>query len=233
MGVFRDISQLKPLEVVEMFTFDTTNLGGAVVFRWHPGTTVTRQPIVWQGVTYEPFPIESSGWEAVAAGKLPRPTLRVSNIGGAIGAFLRSMQDALGAKVTRSRTLGMYLDAVNFPGGNPNANPATAFPNEIFYVARKLAENPILVEIELATAFDVRGIRLPRRQVIAGTCPWVYRSAECTYAGPPVQDIQGNATSDPAKDQCRKTLSACKARFGQYGVLPFGGFPASMLPYST
>jgi lambda family phage minor tail protein L len=226
MTVRRDVAQLAPLELVEMFVWDDTVIGGSTVFRWHPGTRPTGNlPIVWQGATYEPFPIESGGFETNAAGKLPRPTIRAANIGGQLGAYLRSMTDGLGAKLTRKRTLGKYLDAVNFPGGNPYANPATAFPDDIYYVARKVSENPIFVEIELAVRFDVEGIMLPRRQVIAGTCQWVYRSPECSYAGPPVL----NDPVYPGVDRCGKTLDSCKLRFGQYGVLRTSAFPASML----
>ena len=225
MTVHEDVSQLAPLELVEMFVWDDTVIDGATVLRWHPGTTVARQPIVWQGVTYEPFPIEASGFDLGAADKLPRPRIRAANIGGQLGAYLRTMADGLGAKVTRKRTLGRYLDAVNFPGGNPYANPATAFPDDIYYVARKASENPIFVELELAVKFDVEGIVLPRRQVIAGTCQWVYRSAECSFAGAPVM----NDPVYPGQDKCSKTLAACKKRFGEFGVLRTSAFPASLL----
>jgi lambda family phage minor tail protein L len=230
MTVREDAHALAPLQIVEMFVWDDRNIGGTNIIRWHPGTTVTEQPIYWQNILYNPFPIEGEGFEMQGAGKLPRPTLRGANIGGLLGAYLREMAGALGAKVTRKRTLGKYLDASNFPGvGNPYANPNTAFPDEIYFVSRKITENPIFVEVELAVPFDVEGINLPRRQVIASTCQWVYRSAECSYAGGPVQDIEGNPTSDLATDQCRKTLDACKARFGAFGVLRTSAFPASML----
>ena len=229
MGVRRDVSQLAPLEMVEMFVWDDRPIGGINVIRWHPGTAVTEQPIIWNGETYTAMAIEAEGFEMTGTGKLPRPTIRAANVGGALGAYLRSMADGLGAKVTRKRTLGKYLDAVNFPDGNPNANPNTAFPDEVFFVSRKAVENPIFIELELAVPFDVEGIFLPRRQVIAGTCQWVYRSPECGYTGPPVQDIDGNPTSDPARDACRKTLTACKARFGEFGILRTSAFPASML----
>ena len=225
MGVRLDVSQLAPLQIVEMFEWDDTPIGGANVIRWHPGTTVAGQPIFWQGVEYQPMAIEAEGFEMTSTGKLPRPTVRASNIGGLLGAYLRSMADGLGAKVTRKRTLGQYLDAVNFPGGNPYADPNTAFNDEIFYVSRKALENPIFIEIELAVPFDVAGIQLPRRQVIAGTCQWVYRSAECTYAGPPVL----NDPVYPGQDRCGKTLASCRLRFGQWGVLHTSAFPSSML----
>jgi lambda family phage minor tail protein L len=233
MTVRSDILQLGTMSLVEMFVYDDRAIGGATIFRWHPGTRQdSNLPIIWQAETYNAFPIEATGFESVAAGKLPRPMLRASNIGGSLGAYIRTLQDALGAKVTRKRTLGKYLDAVNFPGGNPYADPNTYFPDEIYYVARKAHETAVYLEMELAVPFDVQGVRLPRRQVIAGTCQWVYRSAACSYKGPPVQDINGIATSDPAKDQCRKTLDACRARFGT-GALRTSAFPASLLARSA
>jgi len=223
-----DSQQLATMQMVEMFIFDATAIGGQL-YRWHPGLTETDAAIVWQGQTYNPMPIQADGFEISAVGKLPRPTLRASNIGGQLDVYLRSISDGQNAKVTRKRTLGKYLDAINFPTGNPYANPNTYFPDEIYYVARKVTANPIFVELELAVKFDVEGVMLPRRQVIAGICQWEYRSAECSYAGPPVQDIDGNPTSDPAKDRCRKTIPACKARFGENGVLRTSAFPASLL----
>lgn len=229
MTIKADLSGLAPQQLIELFVWDDTAIGGSNIIRWFNGTGFDEMPIKWQGQTYEPFPIQADGFEYSSAGTLPRPTLKCSNIGGYMGAYIRSMKDGLKAKVTRKRTLGKYLDAANFPGGNPTADPNQYMPDEIFYVARKANENPIFLELELAVAFDVEGVMLPRRQVIAGTCQWVYRSTECSYTGPPVQDINGNPTSDPNLDQCRKTLAACRARFGQYGILPTSAFPASLL----
>ena len=53
-----------------------------------------------------------------------------------------------------------------------------------------------------------------------------YRSGECGYAGGPVANYKNNPTSDPAQDQCSRTMTGCKKRFGEFGALPFGGFPA-------
>lgn len=229
MGIVADVANIGPLEVVTLYEWDATALGDAEPLRWHPGTTVTGTPVTWQGLAYQPMPIEATGFERSGSGTLTRPVVRAANVGGEMGAYVRSIAGGLGAKFTRRRTLGKYLDAVNFVNGNPDADPTSAFPDEIYYAARKSAENAIFIEMELAVKFDLAGVKVPRRQVIAGTCMWKYRSAECSYAGPPVQDINGNPTGDPNLDRCRKTLDACKARFGQNGVLRTSAFPASML----
>lgn len=229
MSVHGDTAQgVKPLALVEMFVFDPTNIGQTAdkILHWHPGTTAQKAPIQWQGVIYQPYPVEATGFEMSAAGKLPRPTVRVSNIGGELAAFVRAMNDGLGAKVTRKRTLGKYLDGGNFPGGNPNADSSAHFEDEVFFVARKANENPIFVEFELAVAFDVAGIMLPRRQVIAGTCQWIYRDPPtCGYTGPPIT----NDPVFPGVDKCGKTLTSCKLRFGATAFLPTSAFPASLL----
>ena len=233
MTVEGDVAQgVKPLALVEMFVFDPTNIDPTwtnKIQRWHPGTTVAGADITWQGQVYAAQPVDAAGFEQTAVGKLPRPTIRCSNIGGSVGALIREMDGALGARITRKRTLGKYLDAVNFPGGNANADPDAHFEDEIFYLARKADENPIFIQFELAVAFDVAGVRLPRRQVIAATCQWRYRDpATCGYAGPPISNDPVFPGLDPnGNDRCGKTLKACKLRFP--GQLPFSGFPSSLL----
>jgi lambda family phage minor tail protein L len=226
-----EVSSLRAQAIVEMFVYDDTAIGGDQILRWHPGTTLAGNPITWQGNVFQPLPIEASGFTMNLSGSLPRPQLKATNIAGELGAYLRSMDGAVGAKITRKRTLGKYLDAVNFVGGNSSADPTAFFPDEVYYLARKTSENPIYLEYELAVAFDVAGVQLPRRQVLATTCEWVYRSAECGYAGAPVQTIEGLPTTDPNLDRCRKTLDACRARFGS-NPLNTSAFPASLMVQS-
>jgi len=230
MSVRADSATLEPKAIVEMFVLDATSISSsAPILRWHPGTQVEGFPIVWQGITYESYPMQCDGFEQSAVGQLPRPTMQAANIGGTLGAFMRSLDSGIGAKVIRKRTYGRYLDAVNFPDGNPEANPNFHFEDEIFFISRKSNENPVFIEFELAVPFDIAGVQLPRRQVIAGTCMWVYRSAECTYAGGPIY----NDPIWPGQDKCGKTLSSCKLRFGQYGILRTSAFPASILARYT
>ncbi len=117
--------------------------------------------------TYQPLPIESEGWEVrgSGSGSLPRPTVRMGNINQFFRAYLADWDDLVGAKVIRRKTLEKYL----------GTNPPVEFNRDVFYIERKSAETPVMVEFELVSAFDVEGIRLPRRNILAARCPWKYK----------------------------------------------------------
>ena len=142
-------------------------------YRFHAGTNrVSNGDIIWAGNTYVKMPIQAEGF-AFRNGQLPRPTLRVSNALGTITAILLNVNstttgnDLTGATVTRIRTLARYLDSVNFSGNtNPlgTPDPTAEFPQEIYKIDRKSAENREVVEFELAAVFDLAGIRAPKRQ---------------------------------------------------------------------
>lgn len=136
---------------------------------------------------------------------------------GTSGLYVSSMQ------LTRSRGLLPYQKTG--ASWNPTANPAEEYPAETWIITRKVNETPAAIEFELGSPLDLAGVKLPRRQVIAGTCLSAYRSGECGYAGGPVADYTDNPTSDPAKDQCSRTLRGCKKRFGENGELPISAFP--------
>lgn len=223
-----DVQSLSPGAIIEFFVLDLAILGGSV-YRFHAGTNEIYSPVVWQGNTYSPMPIEASGFEVTGSGSLPRPNLKVANITGVLGTLVRSLDDLIGAKVTRKRTMKRYLDAVNFSAGNPVEDPNQYYPDEVFFINRKVSENKVFIEFELASALDVQGIKLPRRQVIQNMCSWVYRSSECGYAGGAVANINDIPTSDINQDACGKRLGSCKMRFGQYAELPIGSYPGAGL----
>ena len=122
--------------------------------------------------TYTALPIESEGWEVRGSGtgSLPRPTVRMGNINQFFKTYLADWDDLVGAKVIRRKTLEKYLI-----GGSAAANPPVEFNRDVFYIERKSTETPILVEFELVSAFDVEGVQLPRRSIIAARCPWKYK----------------------------------------------------------
>lgn len=219
------LQEVAPSAIIELFELELNNTqhGTNEVFRFHAGTNLNANgAMVWAGNEYLRFPVEAEGFEYSGNGQLPRPKIRVSNILSTITALLLTLPDGLeGAKFTRIRTLARYIDAVNFPGGvSPySPDPTAEFPREIFYVDRKTVENRDVVEFELAAAFDLAGVRAPKRQCIANICQWQYRSTECSYAGTAYYDANDNPVSTLAADVCGKRLSSCKARFESFGAI--------------
>lgn len=195
------------------------------IIRFHAGTNEMLGSVIWQGNTYTPWPIQAAEFGTPGQGSPARPKLQVGNFGGTASALCRQYDDLLGAKIKRIRTLVKYLDEVNFTGGNPAANPDEHYPTETWVITRKVNEVPPTIEFELGSPLDLQGVKLPRRQVVAGTCLWAYRSGECGYAGGPVADYANRPTRDPSKDQCSRTMTGCKMRNGDNGELPYGGFP--------
>lgn len=227
MGIREDIQKLATEALIELFVLDATALGGTVS-RFHAGTNQLKGAVVWQGQTYAAMPVEATGFEFTGKGTVPRPTLRAQNVDGLIGASCDTYDDLIGATVTRKRTFAKYLDVVNFPGAvNPSADPAAAFPDDVYFIHRKALQSKHLVEFELAAAWDVQGVQLPRRQIIQHLCSWIYRSAECGYTGAAVATIEDVPTGILAQDQCGKRIASCKLRFGTTAPLPFGGFPGA------
>lgn len=232
LDIATDIQKLDPGAIVELFELDTTKYSGGTIYRFHSDVNTLNANVVWQGNTYAPFPLEASGFETSGSGSSPRPKLLLANINGLIGSLTLSMSDLVGCKFIRRRTFVKYLDAINFPGGiNATADPNAHFPDDIYYIDRKSKEDKIVVEFELASALELNGIVLPRRQIVAHLCSWRYRGAECGYAGGPNSNefdepcVAKGGSIPNTQDSCGKRLTSCENRFGK-AVLPFGGFPA-------
>jgi lambda family phage minor tail protein L len=189
-------------------------------YYFHAGVNATNSgDIIWNSQAYLAFPIEATEFEYTGTGSLPRPKLRISNINGTITGIILTLPNGLeGAKVTRIRTLARYIDGVNFPGGtNPlgTPDPTAEFPREIYYIDRKASENRDLIEFELAAAFDLVGVRAPKRQCVSNVCQWTYRGAECGYAGNAYFDFNDVPVAAIGQDVCGKRLRSCELRFSQ------------------
>jgi lambda family phage minor tail protein L len=226
------LQSLTPGSVIELFQLqlDVNRHGVSETYNFHAGTNEKNgNALVWAGTVYSRLPIEADGFEYNGTGQLPRPRLRVSNILGTITALILTLPRGLeGAKVTRIRTLARYLDAVNFtnnvnPYGTPD--PTAEFPREVYFIDRKSAETRDAVEFELAAAFDLAGVRAPKRQVTGNVCQWVYRSAECGYTGTNYFDENDSPVGSAGQDVCGKRFTSCVARFSSKAELPFGAYP--------
>lgn len=215
------IQGIAPGAIVELFQLELNAAQHGVdqTYYFHAGLSQALTDITWAGQVYQAIPIEADGFEWSGQGSLPRPTLRASNVLGTLTALILTLPDGLeGAKVTRIRTLGRYLD------GETAADPYAEFPREIYYVDRKSVETRDIIEFELASVFDLAGVRAPKRQCVT-RCQWVYRSAECSYIGSNYFDVNNNPVGNLSQDVCGKQVDSCKARFGDNNPLPYGGFP--------
>lgn len=173
--------------LVELFIVDTSAIGGSVMY-FHNGTEQGANEYHFQGVTYTARPCTMSGFEYSAGSDSPiaRPHIKISNIGSEISALCRDLGDLVGAKITRKRTYHVFLD------DQPGHDSTQEFAPDVYYVDRKVEEREETVEFELISPFDFENIFLPRRQLLASVCTWIYRGPDCAYIGKPVTDEFGN-----------------------------------------
>jgi lambda family phage minor tail protein L len=231
-SAYEELAKLNPSAIIELFELhlDNTLHGSTDVYRFHAGANAAIDGnVVFNGNTYTRIPVKADGFEFTNTGTLPRPTLTISNLDGTMTTLLLLVNattagnDLGGAEVRRIRTLKKFLD------GESTADPNAKFPDERWYVDRKANESRDSVTFELASKFDLAGQKLPKRQIVANVCQWVYRSSECSYTGSNYFDVNGNTVSTLAEDVCGKRVASCKLRFGNTGQLPFGSFPGAGL----
>tara|TARA_R100000329_G_scaffold106324_1_gene87206 strand:- start:1517 stop:2092 length:576 start_codon:yes stop_codon:yes gene_type:complete len=171
-----ELQKINPSAIIELFELQliASIHGSDQLFRYHSGSNQNGNgEIVWQGNSYTRFPVEAEGFEFTGKGQIPRPTLTVSNVLSTLTTLIASVNaftpanDLNGAKLTRIRTTADNLDAINFSGGsNPFGTPSSnKFPDEVFFLDRKVLENREVVQYELVSALDLANVRVPKRQI--------------------------------------------------------------------
>ena len=152
--------------------------------------------------TYEPIPIEAEGFDISTSGAYDRPLLRVANISD---TFLQKIggleyEDLIGQKLTKRITLQKYLvgESDDVSGG-----PPIEFPRTVFILDRIKSKNIVVVEFELAAPFDLPNILVPRRSILGGKCPWVYKGAQ---DGIPQHLKRGGCSWDPEAPTYTKAM---------------------------
>ncbi|ELW9440224.1 phage minor tail protein L [Pluralibacter gergoviae] len=248
MSLNSDYQKLEPGNEIRLYEVDGTAFGVDDVLRFHAhniahtpeeisaaGGDESKLPakaIWWQGMEYSAWPCQIEGIEASTSGSGAQPKLSVANLDNSITALCLAYDDLLQAKVSIHDTLAQYLDAENFPAGNPTADP-TQEKLKVFYIDSKSSETNEIVEFTLSSPMDLQGLMIPTRQ-LHSLCTWCirnqYRSGDgCDYAGSRYFDKNNNPVDNPSLDVCNGTLRACKLRYGENNELPFGGFPGTSL----
>jgi len=209
----QDLNVGSPL--VSLYSLDLTSLGGSTYYL--TAGPLDNDIITFNGIDYAPLPIQVEGMEWSGDGKMPRPTITISNITLAFLAEVVSLGDMVGAVFTRIRTYKKYLD------GEAEADPTAQFPADIFEINRKLKHNKYLMQFELKSPLDLERVLIPKRQVLP-FCQHTYRvyntttetfdysNASCPYTDTDYYDASGS-TVTAANDVCGKRLFDCRLRF--------------------
>ena len=160
-------------------------IANPTVYLFHSGNNMKDSlDIVWQANTYSRMPVKADGFKYSGKGKLPRPTLTLSNLFGTITTILlltnkiTPLSDLAGAKFTRRRALSKDLDEVNFPSNvnpykNGSVDPSAELPREVYFIERKTIENRNIVQFELVSSFDLFGVSAPKKLVTKADFPSV------------------------------------------------------------
>ena len=129
--------------------------------------------------SYTAIPIRAEGFEINSDGAHSRPELTIGNIGNTLSGAIGNtpLEDLVGKRLTRRTTLRKYL-----ADGSGDATPPIEYPKVTYILDQLKARTPISVTYELAAPFDVAGVTLPKRQVIAGACPFRYKRAALSVA---------------------------------------------------
>jgi lambda family phage minor tail protein L len=182
MSLEIDVQQGWHDAIVELFDIDLSPITGDNndIYYFSNQLKPDDTKIQWKGNIYEPLPIIATGYEKSTAGQIEQPSLTVANVLGTFSELIKDYEDMVGAKVTRRRTLGKYLD------GEAGADSLQEFPIDIYYIERKSQENALTITWELASILDLEGLKLPRRIITQNLCLWRYRSSECGYTGAPL-----------------------------------------------
>lgn len=227
-------AELRKLEhdaIVTLFELDTRPIGGSTVLRFTGMPHEDGTNVFFGGQEFFPIDVEATGFKWDGKGAFPRPTIRISNVGGFVSSALTQIGDIVGSKFTRLRTFAQFLD------GSPTADPTATFPPEIYTINKLNTRNKIYLEWQLTSVFDQLGVKLPRRQIIRDVCThtyrtfdettqsFVYENVTCPYTGNRYYDEFGDEVIEEAADVCSKDLTGCRLRFGEFGNLPTRQFP--------
>lgn len=160
---------------IELFELDLTALGGTT-HKLCNQVNEKQEPVVWQGITYAPYPIQSDGFELNTTGASNRPSLSVSNLFGLVTGLIESDKGVVGAKVVRRQVYAKHLDAINFVDGNPHADP-TAEAVSFYVIESYKSLNSTSATFELAVPAEADGVMIPRRIIISNTSPSAYKQS--------------------------------------------------------
>jgi lambda family phage minor tail protein L len=170
--IVKDLQKQDPgSQLIELFElkFDSTTL------YFHSGVQENLTSVQFRDDggtlrTYTAIPLQAKGFKSDPSSTSARPTITFANVSDIFKSSITDYENLLGATLTRRTTLEKYL----------NSNPAVEFPRQVYIFDRISTLTKTTVSFECSTPFDLQGIILPKRQVLANGCPWIYQGADHT-----------------------------------------------------
>ncbi len=211
--LIKDLQKLEPgSELVELFELEYSTGVFAYFSSFQDNTTALQfRDYLANGTirTYTQIPITAAGFEKKIQGAATRPTLTIANVENTLSSAVGDLDytKLLGLKLIRRTTLKKYLY-----GESGDASPPIEYPREVFYIDRMTERTKVSVKFELASPFDLQGVTLPKRNVIANRCPWIYQGA--------------GSHLDEASQTYKKAQSGCSWHLEGKFKSPNGGFEA-------
>lgn len=127
--------------------------------------------------TYAPYPVVADGFDIKVTGAITRPTCSFSNVGSNFTTLIGTsdIDSIVGKKFIRRLTLKKYLAGESADTGS--GAQSVEFTRQVWTIARVVSKDSTLVIFELSSPFDLQGVKIPARQIVANACPWEYTGA--------------------------------------------------------
>jgi len=110
---------------------------------------------------FDPIPIEIDGIEYTSESAMPHPMVTIGNIN--LPGW--KPESLLGAKFQYIQTFQKYV------------NTDTSLPVQTFIIDSIKEETFSYIQYELVAPYDLQDVKLPRRRIVGGQCPWIYKGA--------------------------------------------------------
>lgn len=165
--------------------------------------TSNNETVSWQGYSWTPFPFDMDELVEESKGEVPQIVIKVGNQSRAMEQYLQDYDLYCKTNGFAKVTCDIYV--VN------SKNLGSATP-EVWHTF-DLKQTGTDAEWAYYTlgADNIWTRRAPLNRILRNQCRWIFKSAECGYAG--------------ASTTCDKTLTACRAMTGGSNSIRYGGFP--------
>jgi len=188
-----ELQKINPSAKIELFEFHLVQAihGSSDVKRFYSGVGLNNfNNIVFQGNTYLPIPMEANGFEyAATRTKLPRPTVRISNLNSNFTALMIAANtvtpknDLNNCKFVRIVTMMKYLDDTNFEPVTTTTTSTTTIADPAD--AETVTYTVTVVNVGGSNIFAINGSNNPVLTMKRGST-YIFNQADASNSGHPL-----------------------------------------------